>query len=250
MLFRPRNAWAHTLSPDLPACVSLGQDAGGGGWGSFRCDGEGGDLEQRRKEGRSDIGERGEGELDGGGRQGAVSTLRERMFFACGSSRTTAEEEWGTELVLNLFSLFLSFVPSSFYSVLVFAPPLPFLNLFPVIPKGSLSKRFHPVSSPLREQWKFSPEHRRSKLVFLYAFIKAIRYLSSEFILSSAQYEVVKVTLANFVTVWMLCSVHLHVWETSCEVLPCMSAIWALLLFGFKRLCSYSCGMHCTYCCT
>lgn len=65
--FRPRNAWACTLSPDLPACVSLGQDAGGGGWGSFRCDGEGGDSEQRRKEGRSDIRERGEGELDGGG---------------------------------------------------------------------------------------------------------------------------------------------------------------------------------------
>lgn len=85
----------HALSPqDLPACVSPGQDAGGGGWGSFRCDGEGGDSEQRRKEGRSDIGERGEGELDGGGRrQGAVSTLRGRMFFACGSSRTTAEEE-------------------------------------------------------------------------------------------------------------------------------------------------------------
>lgn len=37
--------------------------------------------------------ERGEREswMDGG--QGAVSTLRERMFFACGSSRTTAEEE-------------------------------------------------------------------------------------------------------------------------------------------------------------
>lgn len=39
--------------------------------------------------------ERGEREswMEGGRRQGAVSTLRERMFFACGSSRTTAEEE-------------------------------------------------------------------------------------------------------------------------------------------------------------
>lgn len=139
-----------TLSA-LPTCVSPGQDAGGEDGANFVVTVKAETWSRRGRRAGVTL-ERGERESwRVGGTHGDVSTLRERMFFACGSSRTTAEEGRGTELLWIFLAFYFLSVPSSFSLCPCSCPLFPF-SLFPLTSKGSFSKRFHPVSSLLRGQ--------------------------------------------------------------------------------------------------